>query len=89
MNTSLITAMFALVAHEYFSSEVLVILSNLAVVGATLVLVAVTVREAHKTIRQSNDTVKAVVRSDNRLLARVLGPVLVKPEPGHHKRADK
>jgi hypothetical protein len=64
---------------EIVSSETLVVMSNFALVIATFLLVGVTVREAHRTVRD-------VVKSDNRLLAKILGPLLVKPEPGTHKR---
>jgi hypothetical protein len=67
------------VVGKVVTSETLVVMSNFALVIATFLLVGVTVREAHRTVRD-------VVRSDNRLLAKILGPLLVKPEPGAHKK---
>lgn len=72
-------ALILSVMVERITGDHYVALTNLGVVFSTLLLVGVTVHSAHATIKE-------VVKSDNRLIARLLGPLLVKPEPGEHKR---
>lgn len=89
--TTFIVAPFTLLfvmAHEIVSSETLVILSNVGVVGASLLLAAITVHEAHKTIRKTGDDMVKVVRSDNRLLARLIAGPFIVPDAGKHRKDD-
>lgn len=87
--TTFVTAPLILLfvmAHEIVSSEALVILSNFGVVGASVLLAGITVHEAHKSIRKESDNMTKVVRSENRLLARLIAGPFIVSESGKHRK---